>query len=191
MAIFNNIILAAADDNIIYNEWIEWNHFGIPNKPEWLRIILRNIYALFGHCLICTALDGCYFVTRIMPELPQHKNCHCKKLYIGFEKVKHNAKAACDIEKFTKYAFIDSNKKKLFNSWGYSSVEDAFYLQREYCKQAISQYIKCNYKLKNLDNRGQRLAIPTCLGSKWFYSGWMLCPEGKLKNATPFGGWIK
>lgn len=21
--------------------------------------------------------------------------------------------------------------------------------------------------------------------------GWMLCPEGKIRNITPFGGWIK
>lgn len=26
---------------------------------------------------------------------------------------------------------------------------------------------------------------------KTFYSGWILCPEGKIKNTTPFGGWIK
>jgi len=23
------------------------------------------------------------------------------------------------------------------------------------------------------------------------YNGWILCPEGKIKNTTPFGGWIK
>ena len=23
------------------------------------------------------------------------------------------------------------------------------------------------------------------------YTGWMLYPEGKIKNTTPFGGWIK
>ena len=35
------------------------------------------------------------------------------------------------------------------------------------------------------------MAIPTTLKGTTFYSGWMLCPEGKIKNTTPFGGWIK
>lgn len=24
-----------------------------------------------------------------------------------------------------------------------------------------------------------------------FYSGWLVCPNGYIKNTTPFGGWIK
>ena len=65
------------------------------------------------------------------------------------------------------------------------------YLKNEYCKQALEQYLSGNYKLKNLDRRGQRLAIPINLRGTVFYSGWMLCPEGKIKNTTPFGGWVK
>ena len=39
--------------------------------------------------------------------------------------------------------------------------------------------------------RGQRLAILINLKGTMFYSGWMLYPEGKIKNTTPFGGWIR
>ena len=70
-------------------------------------------------------------------------------------------------------------------------INDSSYLQNEYCKQALNQYLLGNYVLKNLDRRGQRLAIPTTLNGTTFYSGWMLCPEGEIKNTTPFGGWIK
>lgn len=52
-------------------------------------------------------------------------------------------------------------------------------------------YYKGNYILKNLDSCGQRLAIPILLNGNSFYSGWLLCPEGKIKNTTLFGGWIK
>ena len=38
---------------------------------------------------------------------------------------------------------------------------------------------------------GQRLAIPVTLFGKSFYTGWMLEPEGKIRNTTPFGGWVK
>ena len=37
----------------------------------------------------------------------------------------------------------------------------------------------------------QRMAIPINLGEHKFYSGWLLCPEGLIRNTTPFGGWIR
>ena len=48
-----------------------------------------------------------------------------------------------------------------------------------------------NYLLKDLDANGQRLAIPITLAGKSFYTGWMLEPKGKIRNITPFGGWVK
>ena len=63
-------------------------------------------------------------------------------------------------------------------------------MKQEYISQALRQYKQGNYVLKNLDRRGQRLAIPITLKGKTFYSGWMLCPEGRIKNNTPFGGWL-
>ena len=38
---------------------------------------------------------------------------------------------------------------------------------------------------------GQRLAIRVNIAGKSFYTGWLLEPEGKIRNTTPFGGWIK
>ena len=51
--------------------------------------------------------------------------------------------------------------------------------------------IRGNYVLKNLDSHGQRIAIKTTINEISFYSGWILCPEGKIKNTTPSGGWVK
>jgi len=55
----------------------------------------------------------------------------------------------------------------------------------------LNQYLNGNYVLKKLDSRGQRLAISVSFNGTSFYSGWLLCPEGKIKNTTLFGGWIK
>ena len=74
--------------------------------------------------------------------------------------------------------------------WGYTK-DDAPWLKKNFEIQALNNYLKGNYKLKQLDEYGQRLAIPISLNEKTFYSGWMLCPEGEIRNTTPFGGWIK
>ena len=109
----------------------------IPNKPEWLREILRNIMALFGHCMNCSALDGCYWVKRNMPEQPLHENCDCRKKDVLYSKVKNNAKAECDIRKFTEYVFKNmkdsKGKNKIFYDLGFD-INDSSYLQNEYCK---------------------------------------------------------
>lgn len=194
MNILDDIIKLDDKDNIIYAGWIEWVHFLVPNKPEWLREIMRNLVAMLRHCLSCTVLDGCYLQERNKPELPLHEHCDCQNTTISYNMVKTRATSECAIEKFTKYIFksdIDSKGKiKIFNKLGYT-INDAEYLRNEYCKQALTQYLHGNYKLKNLDKMGQRLAIPITLGNSKFYSGWMLYPEGKIKNTTPFGGWIK
>ena len=194
MSIFDDLIRVDKNVKFSYNAWIEWEHFLISNKPELFREILRNLMVLFGHCLNCTTLDGCYLLNSNRPEQPLHENCDCKKKSLNYSKVKTNANAECAIEKFTKYIFTNNKdskgKNKIFYDLGYS-IEDSEYLKNEYCKQALKQYVLGNYKLKNLDRRGQRLAIPTNLKGTIFYSGWMLCPEGKIKNTTPFGGWIK
>ena len=192
MRVFNELIQIDNKGDIVYNRWIEWDYFLIPNKPDWFRQFLRRFVALFGHCKTCTVLDGCYFVERIMPNLPLHINCDCKKLDKSFATVKSNAKAECDIRKFTDYVFKDntSGKKQIFLNLGYN-LNDAFFLQQEFCTQALKNYLLGNYKLKTLNSRGQRLAIPITLNSFSFYSGWMMYPEGLIKNTTPFGGWIK
>ncbi len=194
MNVFNDLIKVDENGNIRYNKWIEWEHFLIPNKPEWLRDILRNLMVIFAHCLNCTALDGCYLLDNNKPKQPLHEHCDCRKKVVSFSKVKTNSYAECNIAKFTEYVFKNDKdskgKNKIFYDLGYS-INDSEYLKKEYCKQALEQYLSGNYRLKNLDKRGQRLAIPINLKGKIFYSGWMLCPEGKIRNTTPFGGWIK
>ena len=117
----------------------------------------------------------------------------CKK-DITYSNVKYSAIAECDIRKFTEYVLKNvkdcKGKNKIFYDLGFD-INDSEYLQNEYCKQALKQYLLGNYIRKNLDRRGLRLAIPTTLSGITFYSGWMLYPEGKIKNTTPFGGWIK
>lgn len=194
MGIFDDIIKTTSDGDFIFNEWVEWNHFLVPNKPQWFRNILRNILSLTGHCLNCSALDGCYFITNNMPNQPLHPNCDCSKITLSQEKVVKNAYAICDIRKFTEYVFRNTaesrGKNKIFYDLGFN-IQDSEYLQIEMCRQAKNQYLLGNYRLKQLDKRGQRLAIPITLKNKHFYSGWLLCPEGKIQNTTPFGGWKK
>lgn len=194
MSVFDDLIRIGENGELIFNQWIEWDHFFIPNKPEWFREILRNVMALLGHCMECTSLDGCYLVRKNTPKQPLHDNCDCRKKNITYSKVKESAIAECDIRKFSEYVFKNikdsKGKNKIFYDLGFNT-NDSQYLQNEYCKQALKQYLLGNYVLKNLDKRGQRLAIPTTLNGTTFYSGWMLYPEGKIKNTTPFGGWKK
>ena len=168
--------------------------FSYSKQARMAREILRNIMAIFCHCMNCTASDGCYLVTRNMPEQPLHERCDCKKKNISQSIVKSNANAECDIRKFTEYVFKNTQdskgKNQIFYDLGFN-IDDSGYLQTEYNKQALKQYLNGNYVLKNLDRRGQRLAIPVSFNGTSFYSGWLLCPEGKIKNTTPFGDWIK
>ena len=69
--------------------------------------------------------------------------------------------------------------------------KDSQKLKDEVEQQSLSNYLLGNYLLKDLDSNGQRLAIPVTISGKTFYTGWMLEPEGKIRNTTPFGGWIK
>lgn len=194
MNVFDGLISVNEKGEIISTDWIEWDHFLIPNKPMWFRNMLRNILAMKGHCLTCTSLDGCYFVRSIMPEQPLHPHCDCKKKAISYGIVQRNAKAVCGIEKFRDYVFAPKyygkGKVALFKDWGYT-INDSDDLRNTFAEQALLAYKSGQYKLKNLDEHGQRLAIPVSLKNKSFYSGWLLCPEGEIVLITPFGGWIK
>ena len=189
MSIFENFELV--NNQIVNNKWIEWYHFGIPNElDEWRKLAIIS-FSIFGHCRICTNLDGCYFIERNMPPLPLHNKCDCKKLNKNINEVKSNIHAECDIRKFTEYIFSDnSGKKRIFESWGYT-IKDSSILKKEIESQAEKQYSMGNYKLKGLDRQGQRIAIEINLKGNIFYSGWMVYPNGLIKNTTPFGGWIK
>ena len=111
MQILNNLIKIDKKGNLLYNEWCEWSHFLVPNKPDWFRQILRNIIAILGHCLLCSAVDGCYFIKNNSPKHPLHIKCDCTQKVISIIKVKNNATAECDIKKFTEYIFKDKKSE--------------------------------------------------------------------------------
>ncbi len=194
MSIFKDLVYIDDNGDFLYNQWVEWDHFFIPNTPDWLREIMRNLMEILGHCKICSVLDGCYFISSNMPKQPLHNNCDCKTTAVDFVIVQSKCRAECDIRKFTEYVFKDDikskGKNKIFYDLGFN-VDDSEYLKMEFCKQAREQYLSGNYILKNLDSHGQRIAIKTTINEASFYSGWILCPEGKIKNTTPFGGWVK
>lgn len=193
MSIFKDVVVfdsGGLDDS--YRGWIEWFHSYIPKEPEWLRTIIRALLMLMKHCLKCSALNGCYLLNIKRPKQPLHERCHCMRLKINVDDVKTNASSECAIEKFTKYIFGNNSKGKnqIFYKMGFS-IDDSEYLQKQYCEQALNSYLRGQYELRELDIWGQRLAIPINLNGVYFYSGCMLCPEGKIKNTTPFGGWIE
>ena len=190
MSVFDELIQIDSKGNILYNKWIEWEHFLIPNKPESLRNVMRELLAFFGHCKRCSALDGCYLVDNNRPEQPLHLNCDCTRNNISLNTIQSKATADCPLTKFTNYRFKDKDKKNLFESWGFT-IEDSEMLKEKFQLIACENYKLGNYILKSLDGYGQRLAIPINLNGHEFYSGWMLCPEGLIRNTTPFGGWIK
>ena len=153
---------------------------------------MRNALMLFKHCKECTALSGCYFVERIMPKYPLHPNCDCKKIKLDFTKVKNNINAQCDIRKFTGYIFAEKYKnngkfKIFYEDLGYT-INDSYFLQQEFCRQASMLYLNGKYTLHNLDDRGQRITIIISLKDKRIKTGWMVCPDGRTQNATPFSG---
>lgn len=177
------------DGEIKYNKWIEWNHFGIPNNLGIQRELIRLVLLIFGHCLVCTKLDGDYFVESNMPQMPFHDNCDCTKITKSKPIVLNRINAVCDLRKLTEYIFTKNNsKKRLFESWGYT-IKDSQFLKKIFEDQATVQYKKGCYKLKDVDLYGQRIAIEINLNGNIFYSGWMVYPEGLIKNTTPFGGW--
>ncbi|MBO5309864.1 MAG: hypothetical protein J6A98_01515 [Clostridia bacterium] len=192
MSVFENLVIENKNQ-IIDNRWIEWHHALIPTEPEWLRKLVRILLFNLGHCLPCTSLSGCYFALHKMPPQPLHPNCDCKKLHLDYNEVR-KAQADMPLEKITNYIFgekfKENGKQDIFINLGFNK-NNAELLKRTFEIQARENYIKGNYNLKQLDNFGQRLAIPIVLNDKKFLSGWMVYPKGKIKNTTPFGGWIK
>ena len=192
MGIFDNLFQIDENNNIINNQWVEWHHALIPNQNNILRQILRFSVLVLGHCINCTALSGVYFARNNIPEYPQHPHCDCLILNIAFSKVLYNASATFPANKIKSYVFnsTENGKKEIFESIGYS-LETSDDLRYEMQQQALENYLKGNYRIKGLDRYGQRIAIPITLNGTTFYSGWILEPEGRIRNTTPFGGWIK
>ena len=83
MGVFDDLIHIGENEEFLFNQWIEWDHFLIPNKPEWFRELLRNIMALFGHCMNCTSLDVAISLQKIC------RSSHCMITVIVTKKILH------------------------------------------------------------------------------------------------------
>lgn len=183
---FSNII--EYDDQIVCNEWVKWKHIGIIDEPEWLRDFIRAIAALFGHCLQCTALSGCYFATYNKPKYRQHFACHCTLTKIPSPVEDLSATAYCDIRKVSTYIWdIDKTKGEIYKSLGYTE-NDSYLIKYELERQAVKKYANGEYTLKELNNYGQTISIVIEIRNKKFKTGWIIKPNGLIKNTTPFCG---
>ena len=194
MSVFN---FKEFNGQIVDNNWVEWRHAAIPNKPEAERWVMRILAMLFYHCLNCTALSGCYFpIFNIPGDLKMlHLYCDCSLKNITINKVKSDVMAVCPLEKFTKYIFADkyadNGKRDLFYMMGFN-ILDSYELKLEYEKQAKQKYIEGDFRLVKLDKFGQNINITINLKNKKgreveFISGWKVFPEGLLNCNTPLG----
>lgn len=190
MGIFDNFVYK--DGKIVDNSFVKWFHFGVPDEQGEERERQRKQLAFFLHCLCCTALSGCYFATNNKPK--KHPNCDCGEFSIP--KPISEAKAICDIRKFTEYIFnekyANKGKNKLFALLGFFK-EDSDYLQTEYEKQAKKKYLNGEYVLGKLDKYGQRISITININMANrtginFVSGWLVHPLGVITCTTPLGG---
>ncbi len=164
---------------ILTSDWIEWQDEGIA----------------VAHCAICQVLNGCWFRDDNKPQMPQHPNCHCKRLFIDAPVPNETGRATCDIRKFTEYLFSDkyswNGKREMFWKLGFD-IGDSAVMQSEFEKQAAERYCSGEYKLGLLNEKGQRINIEISLtknGKKIkLITGWMVRPKGLITCNTPLGG---
>ena len=157
--------------------WVEWQHVGTG----------------LSHCGVCLVLNKCWFNNALKPKLPQHEKCHCFTKEISQPIPNKDAKAKCDIRKFSDYIFADkyawNGKRNLFEMLGFG-IQDVNLLKSEYEKQAVEKYCLGEYVLAKLDEQGQRINIDINITNKngrkiVFTSGWMVEPKGEIRNNTP------
>lgn len=185
-------------DNILQifnsNAWIKFVHEGlIPAYTDKEKDMNVELAKLSNHCAICRNINACCFPKNNMPEYPLHPHCHCFLLDIP----KPRITSECPKDKFERYIFSPKyeykGKKKLFLEWGYDKI-NAEYLVQELTKQAKEKYASGDYTLGVLNEYGQRITIVVSLEHRLekrivrFKTGWMVYPDGNIKNTTPFSG---
>ena len=169
----------AQHPEILTSDWIEWQDERI----------------MVAHCAICQALNGCWFRDDNKPKMPQHPNCHCKRLFIDAPIPNETGRATCDIRKFTEYLFsekyTDNGKIQMFRMLGFD-IADSENMKSEFEKQAAKKYCNGKYKLGLLNEYGQRLNIEIDLTKNGrnirLITGWMVRPKGLITCTTPLGG---
>lgn len=179
------------------SSWVRWVHEG--SSPAYnpatkeVNIILSAL-SLGMHCAKCLNLNGCCFPRNNMPPNRLHENCHCHT-----EPISNIVFVAeCLLTKFTDYIFKHkdiNDKLSLFQSWGYT-LNDSFWLQSEYERQAKEKYASGDFTLEPTTIYGQKIRIEITLprkdklGSVTFKTIWMVYPDGKILLVTPYGGKI-
>ena len=175
-------------------EWVKWVHEGLlpayTNDEKKRNIALAK---LSNHCAICRNVNGCCFPKNKNIKYPLHPNCHCFLL----DTIKPQITAECSTDKFEGYIFAekhkDNGKMELFIRWGFGII-DTEYLIEELTSQAKEKYSNGNFALGTLDGFGQRISVLTELDRKdgkgrvRFLTGWLVYPDGNIKNTTPYGG---
>lgn len=118
MNMFDDLIKIDNKGNMVHDQWIEWKHVSFGSD----------------HCLVCLALDKCWFNDSLKPMLPQHEHCHCRKITISRPIANINSHASCDIKKFTDYIFSDkyawNGKRDLFHKLGFTKKRFGLFKKR-------------------------------------------------------------
>lgn len=180
--------------------WIKCMHRSVPDEEGYKREKQRKRLAAERHCLNCTALSGCYFVTNHMPgklsDEMLHPHCDCTYNFISANIVKKQIVTHCPQDKFQSYVWgekgIRGGKAKAYEELGFT-IEDMPYLISELEKQAREKYARGEYALRDLDHFGQRIRIEITLSGNGdtaiLRTGWLVHPLGYIHCTTPFTGY--
>ena len=138
-------------------------------------------------CPLCVALNNTIFLSNNMPNY-RHPNCKCVYNEVYLDRVSIEFKT----KKLTDYLFNDVNKYAMMRSMGYD-VEDIPLIYAKIYDNVAREFLKGNYKIKNLDNHGQRMGVFFTLEGKKHsngklykcHTGCVAYPNGKLRVTTP------
>lgn len=194
MGVFDRFVYKNGE--IVDNNWVKWQHWGVPDEEGVDREERREDLAKIGHCKPCTALSGCYFVKSRLPKKKAdgdgllHPHCDCVLQAL----LKPIVRAYCPIGKFSGYIFsekyVKNGKKYLFESLGYTKGSSEW-LKAEYERQAKQKYTSGDYIIRGLDSQyGQDINIVIELTTPTgrevqLISGWKVHPLGLITCNTP------
>lgn len=138
-------------------------------------------------CALCVALNRTIFKKNNMPTFT-HPRCKCVFKGVYLSRVTIDFK----MEKLSNYLFVNEDKYAMMRSMGYDK-EDIPSLYLKIYNAVETEFLMGNYKLKNLDEYGQRIAVPFilegkryCLGKNYrCHVGCVVWPNGKIKITTP------
>ena len=144
-------------------------------------------------CALCVALNDTVFKNDNKPEY-YHPNCKCKIKEYNLQEVKLDF----PLKKITEYLFVKPDKRAIMESMGYYP-EDAEYIYNLMVQNAKDKFLKGDYSLGLLNDKGQKVNIVLEIKGKGIKkgktykikTGWTAWPYGCLHNNTPHGGWAK